>query len=277
MGGEATDAMQGLVDLSGLAVLGPDEFDALDAILDDLRGRSDETPQWEFCEGFMVALICCRRAIEPDEFLPVLLDSSVDLAAATATADCFASAQQFRRFMHLWNRRWSEIVLALDADIDSLDDARAYQPEILDIRGAVAALSAEQRLELQDQPLPALAQVWALGFMFAVETWPEEWQPPRDRKQARLLNEALDALVALTEDDDQTPSVSVYSEEGPASVSRQRVDALGEALWAVQELRALWRSIGPRVATVRSESKPGRNDPCPCGSGKKYKKCHGAG
>ncbi|MFL5812284.1 MAG: SEC-C metal-binding domain-containing protein [Bdellovibrionia bacterium] len=22
--------------------------------------------------------------------------------------------------------------------------------------------------------------------------------------------------------------------------------------------------------------KAGRNDPCPCGSGKKYKKCHGA-
>jgi preprotein translocase subunit SecA len=28
---------------------------------------------------------------------------------------------------------------------------------------------------------------------------------------------------------------------------------------------------------VRSEPKVGRNDPCPCGSGKKYKKCHGAG
>ena len=25
-------------------------FDELDAILDDLRGRYDETPQWEFCE-----------------------------------------------------------------------------------------------------------------------------------------------------------------------------------------------------------------------------------
>ncbi|MEK7668352.1 MAG: SEC-C metal-binding domain-containing protein [Gemmatimonadota bacterium] len=24
-------------------------------------------------------------------------------------------------------------------------------------------------------------------------------------------------------------------------------------------------------------AKVGRNDPCPCGSGKKYKKCHGAG
>jgi preprotein translocase subunit SecA len=26
----------------------------------------------------------------------------------------------------------------------------------------------------------------------------------------------------------------------------------------------------------REEPKVGRNDPCPCGSGKKYKKCHGA-
>jgi preprotein translocase subunit SecA len=28
---------------------------------------------------------------------------------------------------------------------------------------------------------------------------------------------------------------------------------------------------------VRGEAKVGRNDPCPCGSGKKYKKCHGTG
>ena len=26
---------------------------------------------------------------------------------------------------------------------------------------------------------------------------------------------------------------------------------------------------------VRSEAKVGRNDPCPCGSGRKYKKCCG--
>jgi uncharacterized protein len=31
------------------------------------------------------------------------------------------------------------------------------------------------------------------------------------------------------------------------------------------------------VTTVRrDEPKIGRNDPCPCGSGKKFKKCHGA-
>jgi hypothetical protein len=32
--------------------------------------------------------------------------------------------------------------------------------------------------------------------------------------------------------------------------------------------------VGPAVQS-RSPGKAGRNDPCPCGSGKKYKKCHG--
>jgi preprotein translocase subunit SecA len=31
----------------------------------------------------------------------------------------------------------------------------------------------------------------------------------------------------------------------------------------------------PRDPVIRMEDKVGRNDPCPCGSGKKFKKCHG--
>ena len=34
---------------------------------------------------------------------------------------------------------------------------------------------------------------------------------------------------------------------------------------------------GARRTAERTLPKVGRNDPCPCGSGKKYKKCHGAG
>ena len=30
-----------------------------------------------------------------------------------------------------------------------------------------------------------------------------------------------------------------------------------------------------KTQPVRVEKKVGRNDPCPCGSGKKYKQCHG--
>jgi preprotein translocase subunit SecA len=35
-------------------------------------------------------------------------------------------------------------------------------------------------------------------------------------------------------------------------------------------------TAGPPTTVRRSTPKVGRNDPCPCGSGKKYKKCHGA-
>lgn len=36
------------------------------------------------------------------------------------------------------------------------------------------------------------------------------------------------------------------------------------------------RKLAPRpMAAGKAEDKVGRNDPCPCGSGKKYKKCHG--
>ena len=41
--------------------------------------------------------------------------------------------------------------------------------------------------------------------------------------------------------------------------------------------RRAWAATMRRFKTVRrDEPKVGRNDPCPCGSGKKYKKCHGA-
>ena len=40
---------------------------------------------------------------------------------------------------------------------------------------------------------------------------------------------------------------------------------------------AMARASAPEAAqVVRSMPKVGRNDPCPCGSGKKYKFCHGA-
>ena len=35
------------------------------------------------------------------------------------------------------------------------------------------------------------------------------------------------------------------------------------------------KSEGANASYARSEKKVGRNDPCPCGSGKKYKNCHG--
>ena len=112
--------------------------------------------------------------------------------------------------------------------------------------------------------------------MYAVEYWPEEWAAPRDKDAAKWLNGALETMVAMTEDDTAKPEVSPLSEDGALSTSIARLNAFGEAIWAVYDLRELWKTIGPRVETVRAVATPGRNDPCYCGSGKKYKKCHGA-
>ena len=252
-------------------------FDELDSILDDLRTRYDETPQWEFCEGFMAALICSRRSIPVDEYLTALLDTPAAGKPAGADENSFTNDAQRQRFLMLWQQRWAEVSTALDAEVNSLEDDNCYHPEVMDIRGAVAEMTPEEQAAFKDEVLPAFAQVWALGFMYAVESWPDEWQAPRDKDAAKWLDGALQAIVAMTEEDSAAPEISPLSEEGAPSTSIARLNAFGEAIWAVYDLRELWKSLGPRVETVRAVVTPGRNDICYCGSGKKYKKCHGAG
>ena len=249
---------------TGPEPLTPEDFDALDAELDLLREQDDEIPQWEFCEGFLAALVCMRREVPPEEYWPVLLGEDF-------------RPMEHMEFVWRWRRRWQEIAFALDQPVEVLEDERAYHPEALDTRGAILSLPAEERVEGDLENVPAYAQVWALGFMYAVESWPADWEPPRDEDAAEMLDGALEDIVALTEGDAGEPAISMYAEDGPPSVSNERLDALAAGIWAVYALRQVWRSLGPRVDPVRKAPEPGRNDPCPCGSGKKYKKCHGAG
>ena len=45
-------------------------------------------------------------------------------------------------------------------------------------------------------------------------------------------------------------------------------------IYSEEELKKLYKEQ-KESGTIRKEKKIGRNDPCPCGSGKKYKKCCG--
>ena len=245
------------------AALTAEDFDLLEDELDRMREQDDEIPQWEVCEGFLTALGCMRREVPPDEYWPVLLGDDFQPMA-------------HMEFVLGWRRRRDEIAAALDEPVEVLEDERTFHPEALDTLGAILDLPPEEREPGDTDNLPAYAQVWALGFMYAVEAWPEEWQPPRDADAAAMVDAALENIVALTEGDAGEPAVSMYQEDGPPSVSNERLDAVGAAIWAVYDLRQMWRSIGPRIDPVRKAAEPGRNDPCPCGSGKKYKKCHGA-
>ncbi|MFM8806104.1 MAG: SEC-C metal-binding domain-containing protein, partial [Sphingomonadales bacterium] len=48
--------------------------------------------------------------------------------------------------------------------------------------------------------------------------------------------------------------------------NKEEIDRAGQDYSANENDKAVPVSAGPRI---------GRNDPCPCGSGKKYKQCHG--
>ena len=83
-----TDSAPGAEDGAGpVTALSADDLDFLDELLGDLRSRSDEIPQWEFCDGFLTALVCTRRAIPPAEYLPMLLGDGEALEMDTDTAD----------------------------------------------------------------------------------------------------------------------------------------------------------------------------------------------
>lgn len=262
------------------AALDGDALEELDLILEDLRSRGEEIPQWEFCDGFLTALVCTRRAIPAAEYLPMLLGDGAELEVTAGQPlpkiEAFKDIAQQERFLALWQARWDEVSQQLDADVKTLDDERTFQPEAMDMRGAIASLPEEERAEMEGQEIPSFGQVWALGFMFAVENWPEEWAAPRDKEAAQWLDAALESVVALTEDDTGKPEVCMYDENGPASTSQARVEQFGEAIWGIYDLRQLWKSMGPRQETIVKGVQPGRNDACPCGSGKKFKKCHGA-
>lgn len=260
--------------------LSNDDLQELDTLLDALRERSEEVPQWEFCDGFLTAVVCTRRPISVGEWLPMLLGDGEDLEVADGQPlpklEVFESDAQQARFLELALRRMAEIRTQLDTEVKSLAEDAAFQPEVLDTRGAILMLPEAERAEIEDEEVPSFAQVWALGFMFVVENWAEEWAAPRDKEAAQWLDAAMEFIVNLTEDDTDEPALNLYEETGPASTSQERVDAFGESVWAVYDLRQLWRSMGPRVTAVVKGEQPGRNDPCSCGSGKKFKKCCGA-
>ncbi|MBI2894256.1 MAG: SEC-C domain-containing protein, partial [Deltaproteobacteria bacterium] len=64
----------------------------------------------------------------------------------------------------------------------------------------------------------------------------------------------------------------------PATSQQRAAAAAATAPSATRKAMQAASQAPQKVETVRREApKVGRNDPCPCGSGKKYKKCHGAG
>ncbi len=50
---------------------------------------------------------------------------------------------------------------------------------------------------------------------------------------------------------------------------------IGIEPYETEDIRDLEKLLGLSDGPIKASDKPGRNDPCVCGSGKKYKKCCG--
>jgi uncharacterized protein len=224
------------------------ELNELDRFLAS-EATSDETMMIDALDGYLTCLALGPADVPMNTWLPGVWGPDASHAPR------FASATQEQRIVELIRRHADALRWALDFDPDGLDcivDTASYQ---------------DKSREYLD------GEMWAYGFIEGIALARAAWQPLFDNAAAM---EALLPIYILGADD-ITPDQKLLSDT-PA-----KREQLTEQFSA--SIGALWRfwhpDHRPRVDALatpvkRDEPKVGRNDPCPCGSGKKWKKCCGA-
>jgi uncharacterized protein len=122
--------------------------------------------------------------------------------------------------------------------------------------------------------------VWAEGVLHGLTQLEPLWGLQMDDDLNEAMEELTEPVIALmlvpTGPRMKAYLASHESHDGAELPELpERDQLLADACYALQDLRVLLLDHGPRPETRRVEATPGRNDPCHCGSGKKFKKCHG--
>jgi uncharacterized protein len=230
----------------------PREFltDAEFAELDELL-MSDVMPEngmdVSTLDGFLAAVLLNPALILPSEWLPWVWDAE----DAQASPD-FADLKAAERAMALIMGHYNDVARAIDAG---------------DFEPVLYELAQPDGSEFFD------AEGWSEGFMLGVTRFVDPWWRPVLEEHVELVAPMLllgteRGWKALEESDDHRAAARAAYEAIPNAVA-----ALSAHFRPMRE-----QADRERLAPVRrAAAKVGRNDPCPCGSGKKYKKCCGSG
>jgi uncharacterized protein len=245
----------------------PAELKAFETTCERLAGF-DPDISFEWVDGFLAALASGPRLPPTDDWLLQLCGDSFE----RAFADPPDAAQALR-----------SLQVRLKVLCDQLDPAALMDdPQALRLDPLMSEWTDEERRMLvQEHGVPAAdadamqtGGLWAEGFMHAVQAWPGLWAEPLDDDVAALFVAMLEQISVLLippgHADFQDHLARYYPQGEPT-----RDELLSEACGAAQDLRLFWVDHAAKPATRRVEAAPGRNDPCPCGSGRKFKKCHG--
>ncbi|MFZ5637799.1 MAG: UPF0149 family protein [Pseudomonadota bacterium] len=115
---------------------------------------------------------------------------------------------------------------------------------------------------------------WALGFLRAVEMRKPQWDAWFEDEEW-ILDGIFDIISLLNGEQRFDADGAALDEARPLSIE-ERKEIIADLPWLLIDLHHhRIEALTPRTP-IRRETTAGRNDPCPCGSGKKFKKCCGA-
>jgi uncharacterized protein len=243
----------------------PEELKRLEAVAETLCGF-DPTLDAEWIDGYLTGLAATGRPMTASEWLPAMCEDSFERAFGDPASRAEALAALEARLAILRRQLDAECLLEW--------------PERLRLHPWVAEIDAEAieqaRAEgASDEELgwTRLGAAWAAGFCDCADRHHQWW--PEAAEEAEAIDEcwnSLDLLFMPEQDEERRQILArLYPDGDP-----DREQLLTDALFAVQDLRVWQIDHAPRPEPVRAPVLPGRNEPCWCGSGKKFKKCHGA-
>ena len=249
----------------------PAELEAFDKTVEALAGFNPEI-SFEWVDGFLAAIAAAPRLPAVEEWLPALCGDAFERAFADPESADPAQAVLAARLKVLCDQLDPEALL---------DD-----PDQLRLDPLIGEVSDEDRQRLVDEGALSAEEaqavqtggLWAEGFFDGVAAFPALWEEPPHEDASVLFKQAFDQIAALLMPPGSDEWKAHVAEHYPKASEGEptRDDLLAEACMSVQDLRLFWVDFAPKTETRRVEATPGRNDPCHCGSGKKYKKCHGA-
>ncbi len=266
-------------------------FDDICQRLGGFDGRIE--PEW--VDGWLTAVATLPQRVQADAWLPLMAGDAFSRAFADPEDETRARAALQGRLDVL---RQQLDGTALDATPDEIrlaplmlvwtDADRAQVLAEHDAAPPVAAAattgapeaeSAEAAAARREDLLADLhtGSVWTLGFFDALEQLPAQTAVLDDddeELQAALLDQV--AVLGHAPGSEAFREIVQRFHPKAGDAGPQREVLIDLALLAVQDLKLFWLDRQPRPETRRVEAAPGRNDPCPCGSGRKFKKCHGA-
>ena len=115
---------------------------------------------------------------------------------------------------------------------------------------------------------------WAKGFVRGMQLHQEDWAKLSDDEEN---GGSLVPILALAHENDPDPKLRPYKE--PVNEERREQLIMGLAAGAMNIYKYFEPHRRMPISTGntfrRDTPKVGRNEPCPCGSGRKYKRCCG--